>query len=144
MCSATRLSRSAVCAAALVSEALGRYATASSCPVPLPSLATLVFGCSRPRPFWSSVAPVLGHSGLPLWHSLPLWRSHRASSCARRPSAISRAAAQLPPPWRLHTCNAFIHAYIDLLILSFTHLSTQLLTHSLTRSSIYVPFTSAD
>ena len=41
VCSATRLSRSAVCAAALVSEALWRYATASSCPVTSPVLGDL-------------------------------------------------------------------------------------------------------
>jgi len=162
-----------MCAIALRSEVFGRSTSASPCPVP-----------RRLRPPWSSAPPVPGRfSPRPLWHSLPLWRSHRASSCTRppwssatsvldrsalsflrlvvlapgrvcalalslpsaRPSpAISRAAVQSPLPWRLHPCNKFIHACIDSLILSLIHSSTQLFTHSITRSSIYVPFTSAD
>ncbi len=103
--------------------------------------------CARPP--WSSATSVLDRSA---WSFLRLVVLAPGRFCAlalslpsARPSpAISRAAVQSPLPCRLHPCNKFIHACIDSLILSLIHSSTQLFTHSITRSSIYVPFTSAD
>jgi hypothetical protein len=76
-----------MCATALRSEVFGRSTSASPCPVPL-----------RLRLPWSSAPPVPGRfSPRPLWHSLLLWRSRRASSCAQAPwssatSVLNRSA----------------------------------------------------
>jgi hypothetical protein len=100
-------------------------------------------------PLWSSATSVRDRSARSFLRSVVLAPGRCCALALSLPSArrspeISRAAVQSPLPWRLHPCNTFIHACNDSLILSFIHSSTQLFTYSLTRSSIYVPFTSAD